>query len=88
MILDGKYIKISEEEIKTVLDLLEKIGYTIWSHGNRSEVETYATVFDPLYIYTEGANLRWSSHIDDVDGLNNINVNVLLREYKLKRILK
>ena len=90
MILDGKYIIFKKEQIYPILDILYNLGYKWSLHTN----EEYSKILYNRYpkfccIISDGYRLKVSK-IDDCIEHNKekLDVNILLREKKLKRILK
>ena len=90
MILEGKYLFINSNNYKDVIKLLTKFGYVDGDADVKSFIETYRDE-NGYYLYCEGNRLvccfAVKIHVDIIYK-KEINLQVLLREHKLKRILK
>jgi len=88
MILDGKYIMTTKNNYIKVLDFLYSKGY-IWINKEYKEQFMRSLVtHDFMYIYSyDNIRIDWNYNEVPYDR-KEININILLREDKLKQILK
>ena len=96
-ILDGKYIILNKKNYSYFLSILYNMNY-YWEeddpinpkhHSDLLDIYEF-NLLDKIYVYSIGKRLSWwyNNNIDDDIERTQLNVNVLLRQYKLKRILK
>jgi hypothetical protein len=93
MILDGKYVILKNKQIKQILPILIENGY-IWGYTDESyyiETKLYKK-FDRIIIASVNTLIYYypcvKEFIDWNKNLIEIKPETILREYKLKRILK
>ena len=97
MILNGKYIILYNKDMEFILNFLYREGY-YWNENNDKEKNDmiphlikHCNVI-VLHSYNNGPQLTYFSQIYNIGifakGESELNVNVLYREDKLKRILK
>ena len=95
MILDGKYIKINVENAKTILHFLYNKGYAWYRVDEIKNINELLQMISKYFgdekivsIYVESINARIFFRAFDVEKKKEITITQLLREDKLKRILK
>jgi len=93
MLLDDKYILTNKKELKNILKILEDYGYfrgyMMDNYIEKLEERKYivrAFVSLSLCLWAYDPNLNYYTHDGKIMG--GIDGKFLLREYKLKRILK
>ena len=84
MNLDGKYIEINRNNCKTVVKILEDFGYVADDILLRYSIGDYDKMFIEPY---KNSLYMWHSEIY-IFNSEKMNINILFREHKLKRILK
>ena len=97
MILDYSYIIVGKKQIKQILRILYSYGYC-WRFVTTTDEEFIEELYNlcetKIVITTYENNLLVAYYTDNVDRIERcssrkeLNVNSILREYKLKRILK
>jgi len=94
MNLHGKYIEIDRNNIEYVITLLYSIGYE-WTIGKclNHTLDGYKNFTNEtgksyIRIHINDDQFIFLHHIPDDNIYTYFNINILLREYKLKRILK
>ena len=93
--LEGKYIIINRNQMRMALDLLYREGYT-WNlrdYSNEYVKDWLITNYNKIFIVSrKNKRLYFYSDTDMMNKnencLQQLNINIFLREYKLKRILK
>jgi len=88
-ILDDKYIVIEKNKLKSSFDYLYSIGYTFQYTSLNEQLKTFYK-YEKIYITTFfDKYLVWNNIIDStISSRKELDINRLLRESKLKRILK
>ena len=89
MLLDGKYIVIEKNKLKQTIGYLYSIGYS-FEYRKLDEILKDLSQYKKVYITTFfDKYLVWSKDLNNVIFCREeININILIRESKLKRILK
>jgi len=93
MILDSKYIKTDSNNYIEIINILKRFGYI--SVNNEISLFIQGSKDYIFFLYTDikiapENHLICCSHIGNpsLHGKTELKINLLLREYKLKRILK
>jgi len=92
MILDGKYIVVDRYDMSETLDILYKLGYDFAI--SLDNIDPPSIKSNDFFIYSNFNSriILYTDHISDFNNLKNIKekttIKTILRENKLKRILK
>ena len=86
MILDGKYIIVNKNNYKMVINILKRFGYNDeYSMIEKLDDRKYVIISDPFFnIFLFSYETYMKSYFNYYECFN---INKILREYKLKRIL-
>ena len=92
---EGKYIETNENNVEYIINLLYDEGY-VWSNNpshrsyTLSKCKAYINSNRLIYIIFKSDCFYFFEHrnMDNLNVYTYININVYLREQKLKRILK
>jgi len=91
MLLDGKYIMVEKDKIGKTLEFLYSIGYD-WLHKNGDYIYENLKDKEKIYIFSDeddNSVIFWDSDTNRHISIKKyIDINKVLRENKLKRILK
>ena len=89
MNLDGKYLKVYNEDFIVAIDMLLSSGYYEFKFDSVEKTIEYIKQFEMVYIYSDNSKLRWCANIELLENINTkieIDFRNMIREYKLNRL--